>query len=198
VHAADPAALGWQADPFLSAKCDEAIDCLTDVSELVTATMQERDGRRKVAWRQALVAPDGRMTMLLRGLEAVLKQNGASPTPYVAGTSLTVADLAVWRAVGWISSGVLDGIPPTYVPCRPIDGHSILLRIAALPHRSRSRSRPPCSLSQRHKCGGVRVAVARRYIQQAFPSLWALHTAVDREPKVVAWKAAHPHHYRGR
>ena len=53
--------------------------------------------------------------MLLNGLQTLLKQNGSSPVPYVAGASLSVADLAVWRAVGWISSGVLDGIPSTYI-----------------------------------------------------------------------------------
>ena len=139
----------YPADPFLSCKCDEAIDGLTDVSDLVTATMQERNPQRKVQWRQALTAPDGRMTMVLRGLERLLEQNGRSPVPYVAGTTLTVADLAVWRAVGWLSSGVLDGIPATYV-------------------------------------------------QQTFPKLWALHSAVDLEPKVVEWKTQHPRHYNRR
>ena len=105
----------YPSDPFLAAKCDEAIDCLTDISDLVTDTMQERDPKRKIAWRQALVAPDGRMTMLLNGLETLLRQNGAQPVPFVAGNSLTVADLAIWRAVGWISSGVIDGIPTIYV-----------------------------------------------------------------------------------
>lgn len=137
----------YPADPFLAAKCDEAIDGLTDVSDLVTATMQERNPQRKIQWRQALIAPDGRMTMIISGLEKVLKQNGASPVPFVAGNSLTVADLALWRAVGWISSGVIDGIPSTY-------------------------------------------------IQTNFPLLWALHRAVDQEPKVMAWKAQNPHHYR--
>ena len=47
---------------------------------------QERDPQRKIRWRQALIAPDGRVAMFLRGLEAVLKQNNASPVPYVAGT----------------------------------------------------------------------------------------------------------------
>lgn len=51
--------------------------------------------------------------MLLHGLETVLKQN-ASEAPHVAGHTLTVADLAIWRAVGWLSSG-LDGIPSGYV-----------------------------------------------------------------------------------
>lgn len=137
----------YPRDPFLAAKCDEALDGLTDVSDLITATMQERDPQRKIQWRQALIAPNGRMTMLLNGLESLLKHNGASPIPFVAGSSLSVADLALWRAVGWISSGVIDGIPQSY-------------------------------------------------IQTAFPTLWRLHCAVDRERKVQEWKAQHPRHYR--
>ena len=102
----------YPKDPFLAAKCDEAIDGLTDVSDLVTATMRERDPRRKIAWRQALIASDGRMTMLLGGLEQLLAQSGAA---YVSGDSMSVADLALWRAVGWLSSGCIDGVPPTYI-----------------------------------------------------------------------------------
>jgi glutathione S-transferase len=103
---------------FLAAKADEAIDGLTDATNLVTSTMGVRDPQRKVAMRQDLVAPDGRLTMLLNGLETVLKQGN---TWYVAGSSLSVADLAVWRFVGWISSGVLDGIPRNYVEsCFPL------------------------------------------------------------------------------
>jgi len=136
----------YPAEPFLSAKCDEAIDALTDVSELVTATMQERDAKRKIQWRQHLIAPNGRMTMLLNGLEQLLKQNGGAPVPHVASNSISVADLALWRAVGWISSGVLDGIPRTYV-------------------------------------------------KTTFPRMWALHCAIDKEPKVVEWKVKHPRQY---
>tara|TARA_B110001452_G_scaffold266603_1_gene273906 strand:- start:1130 stop:1825 length:696 start_codon:yes stop_codon:yes gene_type:complete len=105
----------YPSDPFLAAKADEAIDALTDVSDLVTATMQERDPQRKIRWRQALIAQDGRMTMILSGIESLLKQNSANSATHVAGASLSVADLALWRAVGWLSSGVIDGIPPTYI-----------------------------------------------------------------------------------
>ena len=51
----------YPTDPFLQAKADEAIDALTDVSELVTATMQERDPKRKIAWRQHLISAEGRL-----------------------------------------------------------------------------------------------------------------------------------------
>ena len=104
----------YPTDSFVSAKADEALDALTDVSELITATMQERDPQRKLRWRQALIAPEGRLTMLLTGLERLLAQN-AKHAPHVAGPSLTVSDLALWRAVGWLSSGVIDGIPPDYI-----------------------------------------------------------------------------------
>lgn len=100
-------------DPFIQAKADEAIDALTDVSELITATMQERDPQRKVRWRQHLIGPDGRLTMILNGLESLSKQNGSNGR--MAGGELSVSDFAVWRALGWLSSGVLDGIPCDYI-----------------------------------------------------------------------------------
>ena len=28
---------------------------------------------------------------------------------------MSISDLALWRAVGWLSSGVIDGIPTTYI-----------------------------------------------------------------------------------
>jgi len=137
----------YPTDPFLQAKADEVIDGLTDISDLVTATMQERDNQRKIQWRQHLISANGRMTMLLNGLESVCKQNGCNGR--TAGQELTVSDFAVWRAVGWLSGGIIDGIPTTY-------------------------------------------------IQQNFPNLWKVHTAVDAQPKVQKWKAAHPHQYKRR
>ena len=37
----------------------------------------------EVQWRQSLIASDGRLNMLLTGLESLLEQNGASPVPSV-------------------------------------------------------------------------------------------------------------------
>ena len=31
----------------------------------------------------------------------------------MVGARLTIADLAIWRLLGWVSSGILDGIPTT-------------------------------------------------------------------------------------
>jgi glutathione S-transferase len=133
----------YPSDPFLAAKCDEAIDGLTDCSELITATMQCRNPQQKVQWRQSLIASDGRLNMLLTGLESLLEQNGASPVPYVAGSSLSVADLALWRAVGWLSSGVLDGIPTTYVQkCFP-RLHSLHVAVDQMPKIAEWKAQHP-------------------------------------------------------
>ena len=88
----------YPKDPFLASKCDECIDCLTDVSDLITQTMRERDPKRKIAWRQHLISSEGRMTMLLSGLEA---QQAHVTGPFVAGEAHSVADLAVWRRRQW-------------------------------------------------------------------------------------------------
>merc|ERR1712046_377396 len=84
---------------------------------------------QKLALRQEMIGREGRLAMHLAGLEQLLVKNGSNGR--IAGTSITVADLAIWRLAGWIDSGVLDGIPRHYVTnsfpqiaalCRAVDG----------------------------------------------------------------------------
>lgn len=103
----------YPTDIWLAAKVDEAFAGLTDATDLVTGTMSIRDAQQKLHVRQQHCQADGRLTMLLSGVESLLQQNGNNG--FIAGNSLTVADLALWRAVGWLSCGVLDGIPTDYV-----------------------------------------------------------------------------------
>ena len=42
-------------------------------------------------------------------LEKLLEENGN--TGFFVGNSISIADLAAWRLCGWISGGVIDGIP---------------------------------------------------------------------------------------
>jgi len=104
----------YPEDPWLAAKVDEVFGGLTDATDLITSTMGIRDPNRKVQTRMQMTQPDGRLTMLLNGLESLLQQNGSNGL--VAGDKITVADFALWRAVGWISSGCLDGIALDYIP----------------------------------------------------------------------------------
>lgn len=99
-------------DPWLAAKVDEALngctDCTTDIGK--TFSMAEE---AKLAARQEMIGPGGRLSMHLAGLEKLIRANGSNGR--VVGHSITVADLAIWRMVGWIDGGVVDGIPRGYV-----------------------------------------------------------------------------------
>merc|ERR1712157_523496 len=64
----------------------------------------------KLAARKEMITRDGRLAMHLAGLEQLLQRTGR-----VAGTSITVADIAIWRMAGWIDGGIIDGIPRGYV-----------------------------------------------------------------------------------
>lgn len=99
-------------DPWDVAKVDECINGCTDVTTTVGATFRLPDDE-KVQARLAMIADDGRLAMHLGGLEKLLCENGSCG--YAVGESLTVADLAIWRLAGWLSSGALDGIPNDYV-----------------------------------------------------------------------------------
>lgn len=95
-----------------AAKVDEAINGCTDVTMTVGKTFS-LPADEKVKARQELIKPEGRLSMHLGGLEKLLRENGS--TGYAVGDSITVADLAIWRLIGWIGSGVIDGIPKDYV-----------------------------------------------------------------------------------
>ena len=50
---------------------------------------------------------------------------------WVLGSDLGLADIAIWRLLGWLSSGILDGIPTDLIRafprisrvCRAVDSH---------------------------------------------------------------------------
>ena len=68
----------------------------------------------KITARAALIAEGGRLAMHVGGLEKIAKENGAS-SGAIEGEELTVADLCVWRLVGWLNGGGLDGLPASWI-----------------------------------------------------------------------------------
>jgi len=95
-----------------AAKVEEAVNGCTDVTMTIGRTFS-LPAEEKVKARQELITSQGRLTMHLSGLEMIITENGSNG--HVVGDSITVADLAIWRLVGWLSSGVIDGIPKDYV-----------------------------------------------------------------------------------
>ena len=99
-------------DPWEAAKVDECLNGCTDVTGTVGATFRLAEDE-KAAARAKLITPEGRLTLHLGGLEKICAENGGCG--HAVGTDLTVADLAIWRLAGWLSSGVIDGVPANYV-----------------------------------------------------------------------------------
>ena len=67
--------------------------------------------------------------MYFSALEEMMKANGS--TGFYVGSAMTIADIAMWRLLGWIKGGVLDGIPTDILDAYPLmlqnfnttDGH---------------------------------------------------------------------------
>ena len=51
-------------------------------------------------------------------METLLENNGK--TGYFVDDSMTVADLTAWRLCGWLSGGIIDGIPETILDAFPL------------------------------------------------------------------------------
>ena len=80
-----------------AAKIDQFIDIATDLTELISKT--------KVEDRKNLSV--GELTRKL----SILNKSMELSNGYLVGNTISIADIAIWRLMGWITSGSLDGIP---------------------------------------------------------------------------------------
>merc|ERR1711953_1132856 len=94
-------------DDFAAAKIDEIIDTATDITNLIGTTMRMADEKEKLAAR-AVLAGD-KLPMYFAALEKIMVANGS--TGFYVGSAMTIADIAMWRLLGWFKGGALDGIP---------------------------------------------------------------------------------------
>jgi glutathione S-transferase len=93
-------------DDFAAAKVDEVIDLATDINNRLMPALREKDPKLRLELRQELSGDI--LPRWLGFLEKLLADNG--DTGYFVGDSFSVADLAIWRLCGWISSGIIDGL----------------------------------------------------------------------------------------
>ena len=101
---------------FYAAKVDEVIDLATDITVKIRPSLIEKEPEKKMEMRRELV--ETVLPNWLGFMETLLEKNGK--TGYFVDDSLTVADLAAWRLCGWISGGVIDGIPETILDGFPL------------------------------------------------------------------------------
>jgi prostaglandin-H2 D-isomerase / glutathione transferase len=96
-------------DALRALKVDEALDVGEDLYHLIAPSIDEPDPERRKSMRKLLAEE----TLPRWGgyLERLLVANGRSG--FVAGDSLTVADLKLHYVVDKLTNGSLDGVPKT-------------------------------------------------------------------------------------
>jgi len=117
-----------KGDDILAAKIDQILDAATDITNLVGLTMREKDPNKKKLERQKL--SEETLPKWFGFLENLLQENKLSE--WSAGDKMSVADLAIWRLLGWIISGKLDHVSTTLLDSFPnleklyrnVDSHS--------------------------------------------------------------------------
>jgi glutathione S-transferase len=99
----------YSDDIFLAAKIDQIIDAATDITNLVSPTIREKDQIKKMEDRKVLA--NKLLPRWFRYLENLLSEDNS--TWFVE--KMTIADIAIWRLLGWLTSGIIDGIPTSIV-----------------------------------------------------------------------------------
>merc|ERR1712223_790901 len=94
-------------DDFAAAKVDEIIDTATDMTNLIGTTMRMADEKEKLEARAKLATE--KLPKYFAALERLLSENGS--TGFYVGNTMTIADIGMWRMLGWFKGGALDGVP---------------------------------------------------------------------------------------
>ena len=113
-------------DHLKAAQIDQFIDFATDLNTMVSSTNQTKDEKQKLAARLELA--NGPLKRKLGMLEHSIPDG----SEWIVPPSLSIADIAIWRVLGWFTSGLLDGMPKDRLAdfpkirrvCLAVDQHS--------------------------------------------------------------------------
>ena len=96
-------------DDLNAAKIDQIIDAASDITNLVSPTIREKDLDKKMEDRKLLV--NKLLPRWFKYLENLLSEDES--TWFVE--KMSIADVAIWRLLGWLTSGIIDGIPTSII-----------------------------------------------------------------------------------
>jgi prostaglandin-H2 D-isomerase / glutathione transferase len=105
----------YPENPLDAARVDEILDTANQIMADLAPGMREKDPETRASVREHLG------TVVLPKWFGLLEQRllANGDTGYFVGEQITVADLAIWRLVGWLTGGILDGIPTTLLEPHP-------------------------------------------------------------------------------
>ena len=89
---------------YFAAAIDQFIDLATDITELLFSMGRDVGDIKKLK-REHLIA--GELGKKLNMLELNICSDGM----WTITNQFSIADIAIWRLMGWLSSGSLEGIP---------------------------------------------------------------------------------------
>ena len=92
-------------DDVNAAKIDDFIDFATDLTVMIDNTPNKTDEEKKRKARRDLA------TGPLKRKLSMLEKNISSDSEWMVTSNISIADVAIWRLLGWLSSGILDGMP---------------------------------------------------------------------------------------
>ena len=104
----------YSNDNINAAKIDQIIDAATDITNLVSPTIREKDEQKKLEDR--LLLKNKLLPRWFKYLENILSEDTSE---WFVENKMTIADIAMWRLLGWLTSGIIDGIPPSIIDNYP-------------------------------------------------------------------------------
>ena len=92
-------------DDILAARIDSFIDFATDITATVSAVGKHDEEEIRIKKRKELA--NGELARKLRMLDRYIDQSGR----WTIGNAFGLPDIVIWRLMGWLTGGVVDGIP---------------------------------------------------------------------------------------
>jgi glutathione S-transferase len=93
-----------------AALSDQVIDMATDLTVLLSPSGSETNEEKKRSMREELA--EGALVRKISFLEELLEGGEGD---WFVGKNITIADLAIWRLMGWLSSGMIDYLPTNLI-----------------------------------------------------------------------------------
>ena len=89
-----------------AALIDQIIDMATDITVLLGPSLKEKNEEKKKKMREKLA--HGALVRKISYLEELLEEGKDN---WFVSQNITIADLAIWRLIGWLTSGMVDYLP---------------------------------------------------------------------------------------
>jgi len=94
-------------DNYEAALIDQIIEASQDINFMYTLSNRDKDPEKKKLAREILATKH--LPKWFQFLENLIISNNKSI--WFVGENMSIADLAVWRLLGWFTSGIIDGVP---------------------------------------------------------------------------------------